>query len=136
MHAAEAAAKERQVTIISMNEWGRRTKSLADSKGFRDGLTDEKGIEAIGIYVANFHGECSELWEAARKGQLHAPCDKADKMRASGLEPLTCIEEELADMLIRTFDIAAVFGVDIDRAVAIKHAFNETRPHRHGGKLA
>lgn len=25
---------------------------------------------------------------------------------------------------------------DIDRAVRLKHAFNETRPQRHGGKLA
>jgi NTP pyrophosphatase (non-canonical NTP hydrolase) len=53
-----------------------------------------------------------------------------------GRRPLTCIEEELADIIIRTLDTAQAFGVDIDRAVTAKMAYNATRPHRHGGKLA
>lgn len=63
-------------------------------------------------------------------------CDKADKMRALDCVPLTCIEEELADILIRTLDTAHAWRVDIDRAVAVKMAYNATRGHRHGGKLA
>ena len=82
------------------------------------------------------HGEQSELWEAARKGKLHAPCDKAEQMVAKGLPSLTCVEEELADIIIRTLDNAAEFNVDIAKAVAVKMAFNSGRPFQHGGKLA
>lgn len=57
-------------------------------------------------------------------------------MRAAGIDPLTCAEEELADVIIRALDTAGTLRIDIDRAVRIKHAYNETRPHRHGGKLA
>ena len=101
----------------SLNELAAELRALAELKGFRENIKDPTGIEAVGIYVANFHGEASELWEAARAGKLSEPCDKADKMAALGIEPLTCLEEELADMIIRVLDIGDVFGVDIDDAV-------------------
>lgn len=90
----------------------------------------------IGDFVANLHSEVSEFWEAYRKSQLNSPCDKAEKMQALCNESLTCAEEELADIVIRALDTAAVLGVDMDRAVKVKMAYNATRPHRHGGKLA
>lgn len=124
------------VRTDSLNAWALRVVDLADRKGFRDDLGDLRGIDAMARYTTNLHREVSELWEAARAGELDALCDKAEKMRAAGIEPLTCAEEELADIIIRALDTAAVLGIDIDRAVRMKHAFNETRPHRHGGKLA
>lgn len=42
------------------------------------------------------------------------------------------IPTELADILIRLLDTAAHLGIDIAAAVAEKHAFNKTRPHKHG----
>lgn len=89
------------------------------------------------IYLMNLHSEISELWEAWRMpGGVFALCDKAPKMGAIGAAELTCLEEELADILIRTLDTAHAFGVDIDRAVEAKMAYNATRAHRHGGKAA
>ncbi len=88
------------------------------------------------VYAANLHGEQSEMWEAARDGKLHAPCDKAQKMTDKGLPALTCAEEELADIIIRCLDNAAEFNVDIAKAVAVKMAYNSGRPFQHGGKLA
>jgi hypothetical protein len=82
------------------------------------------------------HGEVSEFWEAYRAGALRKPCDKAEKMVALGLDPLTCGEEELADIVIRAFDAAEALGFDIGRAVRVKHEFNKSRPFKHGGKLA
>lgn len=84
----------------------------------------------------NIHGEVSELWEAYRRSALAELCDKADKMELLGLEPLTNEEEELADTIIRALDYAKRRNLNIGKAVAVKHAYNVTRPYRHGGKAA
>lgn len=80
--------------------------------------------------VANLHGEVSEFWEAYRNGNLNKPCDKGEKC------PLSCAEEELADLVIRAMDMAARLNIDLGNAIVVKHAYNTTRPARHGGKLA
>jgi hypothetical protein len=41
---------------------------------------------------------------------------------------------ELADAIIRCFDLAARHGIDIGSAVRIKMKYNEGRPLLHGGK--
>lgn len=93
-------------------------------------------LEFIKTTVANIHGEVSELWEAARKGQLDQLCDKAAKMESLGLEPLRCLEEELADIVIRVMDTAGRLKVDLGMAVALKQELNMSRGYRYGGKLA
>jgi hypothetical protein len=117
----------------------------AKSKGFKEPpkgiarevwFSPELDVIRNAVYAANLHGEQSELWEAARKGHLHVPCDKAEKMVEKGLPALTCAEEELADIIIRALDNAADLGVDIGKALAVKMAFNSGRPFQHGGKLA
>lgn len=82
-------------------------------------------------YLMNMHGEISELWEAYRKNKLNEACDKSNKME----EPLSCFEEEVADILIRTFDLSAAFKIDLDKCFRSKIKYNRKREHRHGGKL-
>lgn len=108
----------------SLNELAAELQRLAEEKGFRENIGDPRGKEAVAVYVANFHGEASELWEAARCNQLHKPCDKSEQMRAAGLAPMTCLEEETADMIIRPLDIGNIFAVDIDGAVAHAYVLN------------
>jgi NTP pyrophosphatase (non-canonical NTP hydrolase) len=41
-------------------------------------------------------------------------------------------EDELADVLIRTLDLACSMGIDIDFYVSEKMRYNEGRPFKHG----
>lgn len=96
------------------------------------GFHDQEGGTPVAEMLINIAGEACELWEAYRKKELDKPCDKASKMS----EPLTCAEEEVADLLIRVMDLCAELKIDLGRAVFVKSEFNKTRSHRHGGKIA
>lgn len=41
---------------------------------------------------------------------------------------------EIADTVIRIFDLMGAMGVDLEHAIAVKMAYNKTRPYRHGNK--
>lgn len=112
-----------------LNVLGKEFYATAKSKGFHD--------EPVpwAVMIANIHGETSELWEAFRNQTLNKLCDKSEKMIANDIEPLTCAEEELADILIRVLDTAEEYNIDIGRAVYLKAEFNKTRSHKNGGKL-
>ena len=44
------------------------------------------------------------------------------------------IASELADAVIRIMDTCAEQGIDLGAMITIKHAYNKTRPYKHGGK--
>lgn len=46
-----------------------------------------------------------------------------------------CLSEELADLVIRVWDMSYALGIDIAAAVNKKHLENLQRPYRHGGKI-
>ena len=66
--------------------------------------------------LALIHSEVSEALEAYRK------FDNDN------------FAEELADTVIRIFDLSVKLGIDIEKEIIKKHEFNKTRPYRHGGK--
>lgn len=119
----------------SLNELSKLAYQNAVDKGFHDDDYEKSTVELYAKWTANIHGEVSELWEAARKGELKKSCDKASFMEDQLGESLTCEEEELADIIIRVLDTAGARSIDIGRAVLLKMAYNATRPHMHG-KLA
>ena len=115
----------------SLNDIADHVFSVASDRGWHpDGRAFEP--EQIDDYVpkavANLHGEVSEIWEAFRANRLDQPCGKP--------VDLNCLEEELADVIIRALDAASKLSIDIGRAVRLKSSFNATRPPRHGGKKA
>ena len=107
---------------------------LANDKGWYDETETE--AQFVNRTCANLHDEVSELHTAFREGKLFKPCDKVELLRELRLAELTCVEEELADIIIRALDTAGRLRVDIGRAVMTKHALNVVRPYRHGGKLS
>ena len=56
-------------------------------------------------------------------------------MEALGITPLSCAEEELADIIIRCLDNARRLNINILMAIQSKHAYNQTRQRMHGKKL-
>lgn len=75
--------------------------------------------------IALIHSELSEALEAIRNGNPqdeHCPEFKS-------------LDIELADAVIRIMDLAEARNIDLAAAIEAKHAYNTTRPHRHGGKV-
>jgi NTP pyrophosphatase (non-canonical NTP hydrolase) len=114
----------------ALNELADHVFDTAKTKGFHDDPVP------MSVSAANLHSEVSELWEAFRNNSLNSFCDKAEKMKALGLSPLTNLEEEIADIVIRALDTARENGIDVGNAVRVKDAYNKTRPHKNGGKAA
>ena len=81
---------------------------------------------SIGEVLMLLVTELSEAMEAYREGN-----PESEKIKG-----FSCMEEELADVIIRLLDLAGKEGFDIEAAVAAKMAYNEGRPYRHGGKIA
>jgi NTP pyrophosphatase (non-canonical NTP hydrolase) len=63
----------------------------------------------------------TELAAGTNNGKLAKPCG---------------FGSELADVVIRCFDLAGIMGIDLATAILEKMRYNETRPFRHGGKAA
>ena len=116
----------------TLKEISEEVHNLAWKKGWHS--PEESEDSFVERACNNLHDEVSELHEAWRDNHLHDLCDKSALMEEYGIRPLTCIEEEFADIIIRVLDNCMKLGVDIQSAVERKHVFNMTRPYRHGGK--
>ena len=106
--------------------------NAAKEKGFHSSEESEQDpanmINTVAKHGMNLISEVSEFWEAARKGKLEEACDKSPFLKNK--------EEEMADYIIRSFDSAKTFGINLGRAVRLKYEINKKRPERNGGKLA
>lgn len=71
--------------------------------------------------IALIHSELSEALEGLRKPEA-AHSDKIDRAN---------IVEELADIVIRTFDFAGFLHIDLASAIMDKILFNASRPYKH-----
>lgn len=105
--------------IFAFANMQKAAHELAVSKGWWE--TERSDAEII----ATLHSEISEAFEAMRE-PVGKPSTKVPELRA--------VEEELADLVIRVMDYAQRKGLQIGAGVVLKTRFNETRPHRHGGK--
>jgi NTP pyrophosphatase (non-canonical NTP hydrolase) len=73
------------------------------------------------------HSEVSEALEDYRNGAM-------GEGLYEGSEKPQGFPSELADIVIRVFDLAGAMEIDLEGAIQRKMAYNKTRAHRHGGK--
>lgn len=129
---------------LTIDEMIEESHSIAKSKGWWDDdvVTTEtifgKPVvstrPAKSIYESLFlvMGEVAEAGEELRNG--HAPSAVYFvEDRKGNAKPEGCAIE-LADVIIRVFDLCGRFGIDLQTAYRLKTEYNKTRDKRHGGK--
>jgi NTP pyrophosphatase (non-canonical NTP hydrolase) len=109
---------------MTLNDWCKECFELAKSKGWHENEDSDNFF----IKLLLLHSELSEVVEELRAGKKIT-----DFYFKDGKPEGPAIE--LADVQIRLFDLCGKAGIDLEKMVKIKHEYNATRPHRHGGKV-
>lgn len=124
---------------MTINQICRAAFDNAVAKGFYD------NPPSIAERLCLIHSEVSEALEADRKG--HYLSNEGDLAWALSTNDDShfyqehfpekikgCFEDELADIVIRVFDLAASRGIDLGGHIAAKMRYNSLRPYKHGKK--
>jgi NTP pyrophosphatase (non-canonical NTP hydrolase) len=121
-----------------INELCKAAHENAKAKGFFD---EPKNI---GEMLALMHSEVSEALEADRKdGHCSTDLSADYYLTVANDEVFQCkynehikgtFEEEMADIVIRVFDMCGFKGIDLQSHIKAKMRYNALRPVKHGGK--
>lgn len=123
-------------------------------KGWRAPNTPLDQTRPVGDLIALLHSEVTEAFEAYRNNEpdLWYEYDFGDEKTTPtdvmATQPTYTtpghsnvifgkpqgIASELADVIIRVLDMAEEKRIPLMRAIFDKHAYNQTRPWKHGGK--
>ena len=90
---------------------------------YREGNPLVYGTCALAAEDCKFSGVCDKVGRPGESEGIDGPC------KPEG------IAVELADVILRTLDLMAALGVDVDAVVMAKHKYNLGREYKHGGKL-
>lgn len=135
----------------SISEFQEHVHANAINKGWWDGqgiaLSPDSVLAKIMLTVT----ELAEAVELVREpdfdphavffkhmedgGEKRIPFVHWQKYRADMPKP-EGFGTEIGDAIIRLMDLAGAMGVNLEERMREKHAYNLTRPSRHGGKRA
>lgn len=107
--------------------WQRASHALAVENGWHpeDGPDPRDPNRAL-AWLMLASSELAEAAEEVREGRWEQWTEESGKPAGVGVE--------VADCVIRLLDSCEAWGIDLQARIEDKHAFNRTRPHRHGGK--
>lgn len=116
---------------MKINEIIKESYQIALAKGWnKPGET-----RPVAELIALMHSELSEALEEYRNGHKPHEIYYEDSEVSIAPPKPEGIPIELADCVIRIFDMCGQYGIDLEEALKIKIEFNKSRPVRHGGKL-
>lgn len=106
-----------------LNDYRDACHEIARQKGWYS----EAGDRNIGEQLMLVVTEVAEAMEDLRVGKMEMTLSESGKPEGFPVE--------IADVMIRLFDLAGYLKIDLEEAVRTKMAYNETRPHKHGKLL-
>lgn len=127
---------------MELNDIVKAVHKNAVDKGWHE--TERKPAEVHMLIVSEVAEATEEIrnvrppiYQVHRETLDHAPFDSyvepTDPRWVPGLKP-EGEAIELADAVIRVMDYFGLKGWDLEETIKLKHIYNKTRPHRHGGK--
>lgn len=120
--------------LSDVSQIARVAHIMATEKGFWEG--DKMNMGEKLMLVVSELSEALEADRASRRASVKAFVD--DVMSDVGYEQAfkshvkDSFEDELADAVIRIFDLSEHLGIDIRWHICAKMKFNSLRPHKHG----
>lgn len=94
--------------------------------GFWDGTANQNIPSKLMLIVS----EAAEALEDYREGKMELDFDLTI---GKGNKPIG-FPSEIADIVIRVFDLCGYLGIDLEKAIQAKMVYNQSRPYMHGGK--
>ena len=126
--------------VKGLNESASTIHENNKSKGF---WSKGKSGQNVGELLMLVVSELGEAMEAHRKNKFSEPFDRfiwqEDLNEEKSIDRLNfqnyfkdTFEDEIADSVIRLLDLSAGLGIDLERHINLKVAYNLSRPQLHG----
>jgi NTP pyrophosphatase (non-canonical NTP hydrolase) len=114
----------------NINDIQKLVWEIAEEHGWHRETVSAKSSDRanVGVKLALIHSEVSEALEELRRKQLILDIHY-DAGKPIGFAI------ELADIIIRVFDLSESLGIDMQKCLERKIDYNRYRPYRHGDKL-
>lgn len=126
-----------KINYESLNELSSMIHQRNKDKGFYD---ESRNIGEILMLIVSELGEALEAMRKdhwANNSGYHNDIIENNKSFTSAFEDnlKDTFQDEIADSMIRLFDLCGYLQIDIAQAVDLKLKYNATRPYKHGKKF-